>query len=418
MTKQISTDTLQTYLHFGYIPQPEGFDVSLFPSEDLLVDAQRFASGKSDEALLREADRRLRNVYSRAIERHQGKKFVVPLSGGLDSRSIVAGLLRSGVDKTDIVTATYGDERVLDLKIARQVASSHSLEHVELNLSNHDFSIGKLRRFSAESFSWINLLGAYIYDLIPQFFGEESVYWSGFLAGTVSGQRYYPCGGLSWEEIRRTYLRKNILNLSELGIAESGLNLDSVLPLEPTLPLSLVNGYEQIELSSKQPYRIYPVIRGRISHLVAPYADPEWAALMMVIPNRLRSNQVFYRRFLEKNFSSWFIQPSTRALRPNNWVAVPRKLVSGLAKRVMPRLAKKGKSLSKSPLNTSFMDFESVIGEGSEFFEFVESKLCQLENASEESIRLNGSILRACFESGHLALRLRVLSALVYMEKA
>jgi Asparagine synthase (glutamine-hydrolyzing) len=81
-----------------------------------------------EEKLLEMLDSVFINVFSRLIEStiKQGKRLVVPLSGGLDSRIIVTMLKKLGVN--DVICVTYGREGNRQSMISKQVAKALGYE--------------------------------------------------------------------------------------------------------------------------------------------------------------------------------------------------------------------------------------------------------------------------------------------------
>ncbi|MGV8076904.1 MAG: asparagine synthase family protein [Methanosarcina sp.] len=77
-----------------------------------------------ESKLLETMDQAFLNAFSRLIEStiKQGKKLVVPLSGGLDSRIIVAMLKRLGVD--DVICISYGRKGNRESIISKKVAKA------------------------------------------------------------------------------------------------------------------------------------------------------------------------------------------------------------------------------------------------------------------------------------------------------
>ena len=80
----------------------------------------------------------LDNCFQRCIEStvNEGKKIVVPLSGGLDSRIIVTMLKRFGVD--DVICFSYGKKNNYESKISKQIADRldyewHFVEYTQNN---------------------------------------------------------------------------------------------------------------------------------------------------------------------------------------------------------------------------------------------------------------------------------------------
>ena len=76
----------------------------------------------SEEDLLNRLDEVFVRVFQRLIESTKGRQIVVPLSGGLDSRIIVAMLKRLGVE--DVICFTYGKKGSREVEISRQVAEA------------------------------------------------------------------------------------------------------------------------------------------------------------------------------------------------------------------------------------------------------------------------------------------------------
>lgn len=75
-----------------------------------------------DEVLLSRLDDIMLRVFQRLIDTAEGEQLVVPLSGGLDSRIIVAMLKRLGVK--DVICFSYGRKRNYEAEISRQVAEA------------------------------------------------------------------------------------------------------------------------------------------------------------------------------------------------------------------------------------------------------------------------------------------------------
>ncbi len=91
----------------------------------------------SEEELLDRLDEIFVRVFERLIESTRGRQIVVPLSGGLDSRVIVAMLKRLGVE--DVICFTYGKKDSREVEISRQVAEAlgyrwYFVEHTKKEL--------------------------------------------------------------------------------------------------------------------------------------------------------------------------------------------------------------------------------------------------------------------------------------------
>lgn len=83
-----------------------------------------------ENALLEILDRTLVNAFSRLVKStsQQGKTLVVPLSGGLDSRIIVAMLKRLGAN--DVICVSYGRKGCRESEISKNVAEALGYEWI------------------------------------------------------------------------------------------------------------------------------------------------------------------------------------------------------------------------------------------------------------------------------------------------
>ncbi len=83
-----------------------------------------------ENALLEIFDRTLVNAFSRLVKStsQQGKTLVVPLSGGLDSRIIVAMLKRLGAN--DVICVSYGRKGCRESEISKNVAEALGYEWI------------------------------------------------------------------------------------------------------------------------------------------------------------------------------------------------------------------------------------------------------------------------------------------------
>lgn len=65
-------------------------------------------------------------LFKKLIEKLKGKKAIIPLSAGWDSRFILAGLIKNGYE--NIVCFTYGKRSSYEVKIAHQIAEKLNVE--------------------------------------------------------------------------------------------------------------------------------------------------------------------------------------------------------------------------------------------------------------------------------------------------
>ena len=128
---------------FDGIKQVKSGEFLIYQKKDNLLKAScyfRFSHGKyyelSESQLLEMLDRVFINTFSRLFEStlKQGKKLVVPLSGGLDSRIIIAMLKRFGV--SDVICINYGRKGNRETSISKKVAESLGYDWLFVEYTN------------------------------------------------------------------------------------------------------------------------------------------------------------------------------------------------------------------------------------------------------------------------------------------
>lgn len=89
----------------------------------------------SEKDLLDRLDETFVQVFQRLIASARGSQIVVPLSGGLDSRIIVAMLKRLGFE--DVICFSYGKKGNKEAEISRQVAEALGYRYYFVEYTNH-----------------------------------------------------------------------------------------------------------------------------------------------------------------------------------------------------------------------------------------------------------------------------------------
>lgn len=111
---------------------------------------------------------------------------VVPLSGGLDSRVILGGLLEN-LPKSQIITATYGIPGAWDFEIAKNIARKFGLRHEVFNLLEEDWDVAQLTAAATRLRGPISVHQSYVRQKINNHFGADCIYWSGFMGDILGG---------------------------------------------------------------------------------------------------------------------------------------------------------------------------------------------------------------------------------------
>jgi hypothetical protein len=113
---------------------------------------------------------------------------VLPLSAGLDSTTILAGLLEH-LPSSQLVLATFGVPGTWDFEIPQVMAKKFRLRHVLFNLHDESWDLDQLARTAALLERPVSVHQSYVRRKMVEHFGTDCVFWSGFL-GEIMGTSY------------------------------------------------------------------------------------------------------------------------------------------------------------------------------------------------------------------------------------
>jgi len=149
VSKNVDHSAIASLFFFGFVMENKTYfeSIKLLPPASLLVFKNNQISisnywdfnfldrneGKTQDYY----EQRLGNLILQAIQRHvkDGVRITVPLSGGLDSRTILASI---GKEHYPINTVTFGTKDMDDVKIARRVSETLGTNHDYLEILPED----------------------------------------------------------------------------------------------------------------------------------------------------------------------------------------------------------------------------------------------------------------------------------------
>jgi hypothetical protein len=288
---------IESFLHYGY-------DVT---------------SGPRPPALLREIERldddcptyeEARGAWVSVFQNSGADHHVVPLSGGWDSRAILAGLLRAG-EKDRITTVSFGTPGSLDYEIARRVARQAGVRHVGIDLLKIPVTQQDLMEVAQQTAgSWTYLLQAFYNRLIYSRFDSDATYWNGFFAGSLmgaaAGKKH-----LSWDEAKALFATRNRFN-SDVPLLPNGHDPEGLLPHQPWLDPDKVSYYEQLHVGLRQERCIKPILLTEDHDIRLPFLAPGFKALMARVPEETRMGKRFYMGFLRSLHPELFKIPTKK----------------------------------------------------------------------------------------------------------
>ena len=291
---------LASFLCLGYFldAEPAG------PTIDLgRIDRARYP-GAAEQDLVELGAGLFREAVAESFQ--SGMNHVVPLSGGLDSRAILAALIEH-TEASNISTFTFGSPGSLDYDIGCMVARRLGTRHTSFDLTKSRFDQEELEDISRRVGRRTILFHHWPVHEADQRF-EGGTVWSGFLGDPLSGSHRPRHPAADMQAAIRAYLDKNrYVRSTDLCLESTNFEQFLELPILPRDELSLE---EQLDLRNRQVKFVAPLVLMDGYDFKTPFCVPKWAEFMLSIPDEFRAQQCLYKAILMAAFPTAFEYPT------------------------------------------------------------------------------------------------------------
>jgi asparagine synthetase B (glutamine-hydrolysing) len=291
-----SDNSISQFLHYGYA-LPDGIKLPPFIDEMALIEKTKEADKVPNiTALIEEGTRRLDNSIAYTLRAaRDAAVHVVPLSGGLDSRAILGGLLEH-LDASRIHTLSFGVPGTWDFEIGSAVAEQACVAHTRIDLSKVSWDTDTLIQFAAQCEHPIPLFEAALFHQTRSLFKEQCVYWSGYMGDPITGAHLPPRPSKTWEQAKLWFSARNQF-VRSLTLSLPGLDVTEGLPRSP-LGDSCLCYDDQLDFGIRQQHYIKSVVLLHGYTYCTPYLCPEWLNFIVGVPRRFRIKQSLYKKIL------------------------------------------------------------------------------------------------------------------------
>lgn len=274
---------LATFLYYGFLPRvPEGY-------RDLpwaRVRARDVAGGGERAELV---PRGLAALHAACADPGEGR-HVVPLSGGIDSRLLLAVLAGAGLGQR-LVAATFGIPGTLDFDLAPPVARAAGVGHEAFELASLPLTRASLLA-TARRAPWSNTFEAHYNHQIPLRFGAEPTYWSGIMANAIAGVDL-DVPAPDWPTACAAFAARCRITRG-VALTPPGYEPCSPLPVRPLLEDSALTYFEQLFAFLRYPCRLEPVLLPCGFRFRTPFRHRAWVDFLLRAPRALRRGQRLY----------------------------------------------------------------------------------------------------------------------------
>lgn len=284
---------INDYLHYGYIPSSGSEDENF---KELFYIHQNSQDDFEYEDFVNKGVAVLKNVFDDLVQGKENENHLVPLSGGLDSRLILAALLER-IDPSNIQISTFGTPGSFDYEIPKLIAAKTKVKHIMINCTSIDFSMDNLVSACLDAGRWTSVPDNYINRLVFKT-AENSCKWSGFMGGEIAGDY----SGLYREddnnyEVFAKY-QKRVKN-TELNPE----NYSAELALKKVKKsVNSLNEFELIFYNNRSLAGGKPIIGADNKDVIIPFIHPEWVSFISNVPQDYRRDSKLFRSIFSRMY--------------------------------------------------------------------------------------------------------------------
>lgn len=302
----IQNSITQAYLYYSYLP-PLNLSKRLLSVFNFPENTYTYSIDES----INKFDQLFNTILSELIS----YKYVVPLSGGWDSRAILGALLER-VPNNQIQTISFGAPGQLDFDLGNMIAQKNNVSHFPFDLRTVELSWDLILK-TAERSPWTYILDSlFNYLCRKNYTDPESSIWIGFLGDPLTGNHL-----LTDEfDIINAFIKK------QKRARSIQLNTYEDIKLNYNLSKYAYNNISDVlDICVRQSKCIEPIVlplkkwdswgafikkEDNGGNVIAPFADYKWAQYWLMAPLSQRRNQKLYLDMLNTKFPDLFKIPS------------------------------------------------------------------------------------------------------------
>jgi len=350
---------LESVLYYSYNPACHRAGLS-----QAIRDAvTRTTPSGGEDSLISTGKQTLRQVFDQELQEiGTGGTHIVPLSGGLDSRTILASLLaHPSIDSRQIQTVSFGTPGTWDYELGQQVASKARVSNTALNLTadSFDWSVEALRRYAETRDCPTRMFEGYVNAAAIARFDDGSTVWSGFLGDPSVGAHQPAEPATKWNTARKRFVEANRATES---LVPPQFQPTASLPPEPYIPRTQLSYEEQLDFAHRQQCFIAPLVLYESDRYATPFARQEWLTFSLNLPRQHRQNRALFTRIVQQRFPELFSVPTDA----NNGLPLDASPRREFVRSVRRRLQKKAlRALGRyTSRNTNYVNFARQFRQG------------------------------------------------------
>ena len=327
---------------------------------------------------------------------------LVPLSGGLDSRAVLAALLEH-TEAKNIHTYTFGTPGTLDYEIGNYVAEKIGTTHTSFDLTKHKYKQNELLDISQRlNFKTILFHHWPVWEVDKLYGG--CTHWSGFMGDPLTGGHLQKTPSKTIAAANDSFIEKNMYvksirlskNYEFRSLMESNCIDADKLKLD-----------EQLDFEHRQRKFVAPLVLMKGYGTITPFLYQPYVDFILSLDDKFRLNQYLYKKILLNTFPREFsYKTKTNFGLP---LAASNKTV--FFKRLQDKILRMTKLGVAKGIN--YLDFDEKIRTKTDFSEVICSNVLDLkERGTVDWVDVSGILNSHLTGKGDFSDALIVLASL------
>jgi hypothetical protein len=338
MSKDDISD-LELYLYFSYLPKFSDANLDWLHCDY----SNDFGRGINEEAWwIREGVQAWKETMLDQVSGTRVSDFhIILLSGGMDSRAILGGLLEN-LPKSRIIAATYGIPGAWDFEFGKVIAQKYGIKHEAFNLLDEKWDMEELVVAASYLKNPVNVYQSYIRQKVNQHFGTQSVYWSGFLGDAI--------GGYGIPRVPSTDKREAVTRYINIEptphYKDRTFQIELIEKICNEIPWE--NLYhrkfsidQQLLFSLKQRCLLQPIVVVNGFNFKTPFLSKRWIDFMSCVPYQWLLDLDLYRKIIMECYNKLSILPIPDAAGGPFYASKQEVFVRRIFSKIKPYLVQK-----------------------------------------------------------------------------
>ena len=312
------------------------------------------------------------NLFQSAINSNfkNNEKHLVPISGGLDSRAILAGLLEN-TEAKNIYTFTFGQPGSYDFEIGNYISNKIGTNHQSYNLKqttwDQDELINTAQRFSFQTNLFYHPNTS---NILSEYKGIN--YWSGFMGDPIAGSHFVK--NVKPNRLKSNFITKNTFVKSTNLCCCEDEDFFKLIEINNKLK-HLISDTENIDFTNRQLKYISPHVLFKGLKVITPFLNKDWSNFMLSLDSNYRFETSLYQDMLFEKYPSLFSLPTKAymglGLRPNKFKIFSKKIKHRIRSKI---------NIDYQNPNINYLDFNYEIKYNKQLREILISQTRDLKN--------------------------------------